>query len=101
MRWCPIGCSPRKRRRNEMDQKMNVYSRGNPNPSPATRFKPGQSGNPQGRTNHAKREAGERCWKALLADFIAEGEAAIARFREANPGGYVQLVASGLPSETK
>ena len=54
-----------------------------------------------GRTNPAKRAAGEACWKGLLADFLVNGIDAIVAFRTANPGGYVQLVASGLPAETK
>lgn len=63
--------------------------------------KPGQVLNPEGRTNPAKREAGEKCWKALLEDFVEHGVQAIIDFREANPGAYVQLAASGLPAETK
>lgn len=68
----------------------------NPNPSPATRFKPGNAG---GGLNPAKREAGATCWKELLADFTENGAAAIIAMREANPTAYVQLVASGLPAE--
>ena len=64
-------------------------------------FAPGQSGNPAGRTNPAKRAAGEACWKALLADFEANGAEAVERLRTEHPREYVALVASGLPAETK
>jgi len=57
----------------------------NPNPSPETRFKPGQSGNPSGRSseelrnmNEAARIASELTLKALssLQERIGEAEAA-------------------------
>lgn len=36
---------------------MNIMAKGNPNPSPATRFKAGKSGNPSGKsTKHQKAE---------------------------------------------
>lgn len=57
------------------------------------------SGNPLGRTNPAKRAAGESCWKALLADFTKHGVKAIRDMRENKPEQYVTLVASGLPAE--
>jgi hypothetical protein len=72
-----------------------------PDPPVETRFQPGQSGNPAGRTNPAKRAAGEACWKALLADFEANGAEAVERLRAEHPKEYVTLVASGLPQETK
>lgn len=43
-------------------QETRKSSRGNPNPSPATRFAPGKSGNPKGKTAETKRaelKAGE------------------------------------------
>lgn len=68
----------------------------NPNPNPETRFAPGNAG---GGRNPSKRKAGEKCWDALLADFQVHGVEAIIAYREANPMGYVNLVASGLPLE--
>ena len=62
-------------------------------------FQPGQSGNPLGRHNPAKRLAGEACWKALRDDFEANGVQAIIEMREKKPEAYVALVASGLPVE--
>ena len=74
----------------------------NPNPPPppvANQFKPGQSGNPLGRHNPAKRLAGEAAWKALRDDFEVNGVQAIIDMREKKPEAYVALVASGLPAE--
>lgn len=62
-------------------------------------FKPGESGNLAGRTNPAKRAAGESCWKALLEDFTKHGVKAIVKMRATKPEQYVALVASGLPAE--
>lgn len=67
-----------------------------PTPSPATQFKPGNAG---GGRNPSKRKAGELCWDALFEDWQINGAEAIVAYRTANPGGYVQLVASGLPTE--
>lgn len=63
--------------------------------------KPGEVRNPNGRTDHNKRTAGEKCWKALRDDFEVNGVQAIIDFRTNNPGAYVQLAASGLPAESK
>lgn len=69
------------------------------NPPEESRFKPGQSGNPLGRHNPAKRLAGEACWKALRDDFMENGVDAIIEMRTKKPEAYIALVASGLPAE--
>lgn len=75
-----------------------AQGQGNPQPSrsPATQF---AEGNPGGNINPAKRATGRAAWRAMLADFEVHGVHAIERMREEFPSQYVQLAASGLPTE--
>ena len=64
-----------------------------------TRWKPGQSGNPSGRTLGAKnkRKLEAEFYNDLAADWNAHGPQAIIDLRQDNPVKYVQLVASVMP----
>ena len=64
-----------------------------------TRWKPGQSGNPSGRTLGAKnkRKLEAEFYSDLAADWNAHGPQAIIDLRQDNPVKYVQLVASVMP----
>jgi hypothetical protein len=71
-----------------------------------TQFKPGESGNPNGRPKGSRNKLAEDFLGALYEDFTkanelgaAQGAKAIADFREADPGGYVKTIASIMPKE--
>jgi hypothetical protein len=73
----------------------------NPNPTPPPakyRFKPGQSGNPLGRSI-ARSQLDNDFIEALLADFRAHGAAAIQHCRERNPASYLSVIVKTLPRE--
>lgn len=73
--------------------------RGNPNPNPATRFKPGVSGNPGGKPANLRNSLTTNFLKILAADFEANGKVAIETMRVEDPSGYVKAIASLLPKE--
>lgn len=62
----------------------------NPNPSPATRFQPG---------NQAARVKGKNMRDAFAADWEEHGEAILQRLRDEDIGTYVRVAASLLPKE--
>lgn len=70
----------------------------NPNPSPASRFKPGQTGNASGR-GHTRNRLTTKFLEALTDDFEQHGAEAIAKAREDNPDAYMRIIASLLPKE--
>jgi hypothetical protein len=93
-------------------------SRGNPNPSPMTRFKPGQSGNPGGRlkdplTRKLREKLSEEDLDTILGTVIAFAKAgkpefvhmiwdriegkAVARQEQGDPGAFSDL--AHVPSE--
>ena len=62
-------------------------------------FKPGQSGNPQGRPKGSRNKLGEQFLSNLQDDWLKHGPAALVRAREEKPMEYVKMVASLLPKE--
>lgn len=67
----------------------------------ASRFQPGQSGNPSGRRLGSRNKLSEAFVEALFQDFKAHGVEAIQRTRQESPEVYVKVIASLLPKEVK
>lgn len=67
-------------------------------PPEATRFKPGQSGNP-GAVPRSRDKLTRAFANALAADFEKHGVQAIEDARTADPVKYVQIVASLMPKQ--
>lgn len=62
-------------------------------------FKPGQSGNPGGKPLGARNTLSGNFLKTLAADFDKHGAKTISRARNADPLGYVKVVAGLLPKQ--
>lgn len=62
-------------------------------------FKPGQSGNPNGRPKGSRTKFAETFLKDFLADWEANGKDAIAACREEDPVAYVRVAASIIPKD--
>jgi hypothetical protein len=69
------------------------------NPSIATRWKPGQSGNPAGRRAGAKNRFSTEFVDALAADFAKHGAELIAKVRQDDPAAYMRVCAQLVPKE--
>jgi hypothetical protein len=68
------------------------------NPQNLRPWKPGQSGNPLGRSL-ARVELDDTFVKALLSDFKEHGAQAIQQCREKKPSAYLGVIARILPKE--
>ena len=62
-------------------------------------WKPGQSGNPNGRPKGSRHKLEEDFLRALAEDFDAHGVVAITAMRDGRPGDYVKMIASLMPRE--
>ena len=65
----------------------------------ATRFKPGQSGNPQGSRAKCRYKLSEAFIRELWLDFEAHGAQAIVLLRERRPVDYLKIIASLIPRQ--
>lgn len=62
-------------------------------------WKPGQSGNPNGRPKGSRSKLGEKFISDLYADWQANGVKAIETVRTERPHEYLKVVASMLPKQ--
>ena len=75
------------------------YQKQGDRPDHKTRFKPGQSGNRNGRPKGSRHKLGEAFLCDLLDSWNAGGRAALDRVREENPVEFLKLVVSILPKD--
>ena len=62
-------------------------------------FKPGQSGNPNGRPKGSRHKLSEAFLCDLMDDWAVHGKKAIEKVRATKPSDYLKVVASILPKE--
>jgi hypothetical protein len=68
-----------------------------PEGNEATRFKPGQSGNPKGRPKGSRHKISEAFLGDLLDHYQKHGFEAIDRMRKEDPTAYIRMIASLVP----
>lgn len=66
-------------------------------PKGATRWAPGQSGNPRGRPKGSRNKLAEAFIGALMSDFEEHGEAVIADVRRNDPVAYLAIISRVIP----
>lgn len=66
-------------------------------PSTDTQFKPGQSGNPNGRPKGARSKLSEAFLRVLADDFEAHGIETIERLRQDSPAQYAGVIGKLMP----
>jgi hypothetical protein len=71
----------------------------NKTPSPATRFKKGETGNPGGKPVGTRDRITTSFLYELAADFEKHGQEAIVRTREEDPATYIKICAALVPRE--
>lgn len=67
--------------------------------NPDVQFKPGQSGNPNGRPKGSRNKLGEAFIQAMFDDFTEHGSDVIDKVRLEKPDQYLKVVASILPQQ--
>lgn len=67
----------------------------------AFQWKPGQSGNPLGRSKGSRNKLGEAFLADFHEDWLEHGAAAIREVRETRPQDYLKAAVSILPKELK
>lgn len=67
----------------------------------ATQFKPGQSGNPNGRPKGSKNKLTEAFWQDMSDVWTAGGKDALERVIKDDPGAFVRVAASLMPKEAE
>lgn len=65
----------------------------------ASRWKPGQSGNPAGRTPGARQKIVEPFYKSLHDRWLEEGESILDRLVKDEPGTVLRTIASLMPKD--
>jgi Family of unknown function (DUF5681) len=65
----------------------------------ATRFQPGQSGNPAGRPRGSKNKLSEDFWRDMSEAWEQGGVEAIKRVMQEDPAKFLTIVASALPKD--
>lgn len=62
-------------------------------------WKPGQSGNPNGRPKGSRNRLCENFLDGLMSDFQKHGRDTFVKAREANPVAYLRMIADLVPKE--
>lgn len=70
-----------------------------PKQKPEHLFKPGQSGNPNGRPKGSRNALGEAFIAAMYEDFQKNGVAVIEQVRAEKPDQYLKVISNILPKE--
>ena len=73
----------------------------NPNPSPNTRFRPGDHPNPGGKPVGSKNRISAKFLADLADDYEQHGAAVIVRVREESPATYIKIIASLIPQQVE